>query len=260
MSTLLASGGVEKSKSSGLSKPAPPLSSSSKPEVDSRLYPAVIKLLDTVIQSLTQMRSLSIVDDNPDLASAVDARLSFTNGRKCIYLARCYSAVKKYAEALLLLQHATIHIRETLSNLALSESDLINSGTPYFPLSNNDVKDIESSVSSDSLHNKRDWFAYNGGSVGADPATHKKPLFFNIALNYVQLDMDRLHERAGKDKHSLEKTAPLNPPIQGKGEQASEKKVIPKAKAEQQVSEVAPTPVSQPGRGGLSSLLGGWWK
>jgi len=259
MSTLLSSGGVEKSKSSSLSKSSTPLSSSSEPEVDSRLYPAVVKLLDTVIQSLTQMRSLSIVDDNPDLASAVDARLSFTNGRRCIYLARCYSAVKKYAEALLLLQHATIHIRETLSNLALSESDLINSGTPsYFPLSNDDVKEIENSVSSDSLHNKRDWFAYNGGSVDADPATHKKPLFFNIALNYVQLDMDRLHERAGKDKQPTAKVAPTsNPLIQGNVEQATEKKVIPKAKAEQ---EVAPTPVSQPGRGGLSSLLGGWWK
>lgn len=57
--------------------------SSPKPEqVDSRLYPAIVKLLDTVLQSLNQMRTLSIVDDNPDLAGAVEARTSFTNARR----------------------------------------------------------------------------------------------------------------------------------------------------------------------------------
>lgn len=56
-----------------------------KPEqVDNRLYPAVVKLLDTVIQSLDQMRTLSIVDDSPDLASAVEARLTFTKARRYI--------------------------------------------------------------------------------------------------------------------------------------------------------------------------------
>lgn len=50
--------------------------------VDYRLYPAVVKLLDTVLQSLTQMRTLTIVDDHPDLASAVEARISFTNAQR----------------------------------------------------------------------------------------------------------------------------------------------------------------------------------
>jgi signal recognition particle subunit SRP68 len=61
------------------------ISSILKPEaqqVDGRLYPAVVKLLDTVLQSLNQMRSLSIVDESPDLASAVEARLSFSKGRR----------------------------------------------------------------------------------------------------------------------------------------------------------------------------------
>lgn len=51
-------------------------------KVDARLFPAVVKLLDTILQSLNQMRSLSIVDDSPDLASAVDARVSFTKARR----------------------------------------------------------------------------------------------------------------------------------------------------------------------------------
>ena len=61
----------------GPSKPKPV-----KEHVDGRLFPAVVKLLDTVIQSLTQMRTLSIVDDSPDLATAVDIRISFSKAKK----------------------------------------------------------------------------------------------------------------------------------------------------------------------------------
>jgi len=53
------------------------------------LYPAVVKLLDTAIQSLTQMRNLSIVDDSPDLASAVEARLTFTKAKRYTSPAVC---------------------------------------------------------------------------------------------------------------------------------------------------------------------------
>jgi signal recognition particle subunit SRP68 len=51
--------------------------------VDGRLYPAIVKLLDTVLQGLTQMRTLSIVDDSPDLALAVEGRISFTKAQRC---------------------------------------------------------------------------------------------------------------------------------------------------------------------------------
>jgi len=50
--------------------------------VDTRLYPAIVKLFDTILQSLNQMRTLSIVDESPDLAAAVDSRVSFTNARR----------------------------------------------------------------------------------------------------------------------------------------------------------------------------------
>ena len=63
-------------------QPRVPLSSLEKERVDGRLFPAVVKLLDTVLQNLTQMRTLSIVDESPDLASSVDARISFTKSRR----------------------------------------------------------------------------------------------------------------------------------------------------------------------------------
>jgi signal recognition particle subunit SRP68 len=167
--------------------------------------------------------------------------------------------VKKYGEALALLQHSTIHVREAVSSLSLSESDFINNGNAsFFPLNAEDIKEVESAITSDNLQLKRDWFAYNGGSVKADPTTYKKPLFFNIALNYVELDMDRLQQRAGKQPVP----APAAPSSSCKGPQARtesvpEKKPTPKAKAEEHVE---PTPEPKPqARGGLSNLLGGWW-
>lgn len=105
---------------------------------------------------------------------------------------------------------------------------------------------------SDSLQFKRDWFAYNGGSLKADPTTYKKPLFFNIALNYVELDMNRLQERTGKK--------PIAPPASSVAvskAKSEEKKLTSKAKVEEHV-EPTPQPPLQ-ARAGLSSLLGGWW-
>ena len=55
-------------------------------QVDDRLYPAVVKLLETVVQSLDHMHTLSIVGESPDLASAVEARLTFTRARRYLIL------------------------------------------------------------------------------------------------------------------------------------------------------------------------------
>lgn len=253
---LLVSVLLSTSKPSPLKKAAA-RSQKAKPEqVDSRLHPAVVKLLDTVLQSLDQMRTLTIVDDNPDLAAAVEARTSFTKARRCLFLARCYTPVKRYAEALTLIRHANIHVRETTSTLSLSASDPVASGTPaYYSLTTADVEDLDATLASDGLHLKREWFAHNGGAIdldGGDTKSHKKPLFFNIALNYVELDMDRLLLRAGKQ-----------PPPPAKAEQQEqvvvekEKKPLVKAKVEEVRAPTPEPPASS--RGGLSSLLGGWW-
>ncbi|KAG2109737.1 uncharacterized protein F5147DRAFT_150216 [Suillus discolor] len=215
-----------------------------KEHVDARLYPAVVKLLDTVIQGLAQMRNLSIVDESPDLAAAVEARLTFTKARRCSYLAHCYVAVKKYAEALSLIQHATIYLRETRSTLSIFSEDPISSASPaYYPLTSSDLDALESVITQDGLTIKNEWFAYNGGSIDADNKTYKKPLFFDIALNYVQLDMDRLLERAGKA------SAPPLVPVQA---------VPAKSRLEEVARPKTPEPQA-PAKGGLSSLLEGWW-
>ncbi|KZT68786.1 hypothetical protein DAEQUDRAFT_751133 [Daedalea quercina L-15889] len=220
-----------------------------KERVDARLYPAVVKLLDAIIQSLEQMRTLTIVDESPDLASAVEARQQFSKARRCRYLAQCYSPLKKYAEALTLTQHASIHLRSarsTLSILADSDSDPIT----FYPLLTADVDRLDTKVTEDSTEYKRDWFTFNGGSVDEEARKmFKKPLFFDIALNYVKLDIDRLQERAGKVVEKAPHQAAVAPVV--------EKKVTARAMEE---IERAPTPEpSTSSRSGLSSLLGGWW-
>lgn len=96
---------------------------------------------------------------------------------------------------------------------------------------------------------KREWFAYNGGAAGDERDPSKKPLFFDIALNYVQLDVDRLQERTGQRK-VLSRPAAKTP--------AQEQK-IGTAKAKVEEERVATPEPEQAPRGGLSSLLGGWW-
>ncbi|KAF8171710.1 hypothetical protein K438DRAFT_1612561 [Mycena galopus ATCC 62051] len=224
-------------------------SKKANPEVYNRLFPAVVKLLDTVLQSLNQMRALSVVDDSPDLASAVEARLMFTKARRCLFLARSYTPVKKYAEALVLIQHASIHVRETQSTLSLSDADPISAATSsYYPLSSEIVSELEGTLSSEGLQFKRDWFAFNGGSIDSTAKSDKKPLFFDIAVNYVALDMASLRARAGLEPVEDSQVA---------AQPAVEKWQAAKEDAEVESPETKATPAAT--RGGLSSLLGGWW-
>ncbi|EKM60486.1 uncharacterized protein PHACADRAFT_246467 [Phanerochaete carnosa HHB-10118-sp] len=239
--------------------------SASKQQVDSRLFPAVVKLLDTIIQSLTQMRALSIVDDSPDLATAVDARISFSKARRCQYLAKAYTASKKYAEAVALMQRATIHIRELQSALSLlpspSEDPISTSELPFYALESNSISQLQEQVDAESSKCKKDWFSYNGGDASGtvDRSTYKKPLFFDIALNYAELNMDRLTERAGK-KIAAPAPAIVAPvPQRAPSGPTETKSVASRAKVEEIQRPMTPEPSAAPTKGGLSSLLGGWW-
>jgi len=49
---------------------------------DPRIFPAVVKILDTVLQSLMQMRGLTIVDESPDVTSATEARIAFIKSKR----------------------------------------------------------------------------------------------------------------------------------------------------------------------------------
>ncbi|KAI0035271.1 hypothetical protein K488DRAFT_76737 [Vararia minispora EC-137] len=231
--------------------------SQKKEQVDSRLYPALVKLLDTVLQSLNQMRALSIVDDSPDLAMAVEARISYTNARRCLYLARCYTPVKRYAESLVLLQHAHLHLRQ--AHEALTDTPPTLAATTFYPLAPTDLAELGTTLDADAARAKADWFTHNGGRPHAAADGRAKPLFFDIALNYVQLDMNRLEERAGIARAPAKAAAAPSQKQQQKAhEEKAQEKKVQRAKVEEITRTATPEPAA-PARGGLGSLLGGWW-
>ena len=182
---------------------------------------------------------------------------------RCQYLAKAYIAAKKYAEALSLMQHASIHIRESQSALPLlpspDEDPISTSELPFYSLTSASLTELQEEVDADSLQCKKDWFSYNGGDAmgKVDRASYKKPLFFDIALNYVELDMDRLQERAGKKIAHPATVA--SPQPQKAVAQPEPKSVTSRAKVEEITRPMTPEPSTEPTKGGLSSLLGGWW-
>lgn len=201
--------------------------------------------------------------------------------------------MKRYAEALTLIQHGALHIREARQALSLlppspndeaQTEDPINSNDPqqpsFYTLTSSDVALLDDELSADSLQCKKDWFTFNGGQATSESTSnkaHKKPLFFDVALNYVQLDMERLQERAGnlptpaaadhsetprKATISGAKDVPVPQEQQRQVEAEKKTTLVGKTlKVEALERERAPTPEpgAQSARGGLGSLLGGWW-
>ncbi|EJD04471.1 uncharacterized protein FOMMEDRAFT_122270 [Fomitiporia mediterranea MF3/22] len=288
---------------------------------DARINPAIVKLLNTVVQTLEHMRSLNIVEDNPDLTNAVETRLEYTKARRCLYLARSYAAVKQYTQALVLCQQSQLYIRATSSFLSSSFPSPSSSSpsasartgsrvdpSTFYPLTQLLLTHLTQTLSTSSDSFKRAWFAYNGGEPtipksspsstnasenktakdqggkgkettkevkevkeGKEKKELKKPLFFDIALNYVQLDMDRLHSRAGMDspkenkenneKENKNKTQSKTSTAEKPAQTTTTTPVTTKAKMAESIDRPStPEPQSDASRrGGLSSLLGGWW-
>lgn len=175
---------------------------------------------------------------------------------RCFFLARCYAPLKRYAEALTLIQRSQLHLRE--ARLIVSTGDAEpTAATSFYPLAASECDKLDEEMSRVSSELKRDWFTFNGGSPTSDNDSYKKPLFFDIALNYVELDVDQLQRRAGKEP-------PQTPaPIQVLQPQPQlpqvQKGPTAKAKAEEIVRPATPEPKAETSRGGLSTLLGGWW-
>jgi signal recognition particle subunit SRP68 len=177
--------------------------------------------------------------------------------------------VKKYAEALSLMQHAFIHLREARSAHGLlpsPEDDPISSSDPlFYELSVEAIPALEQEINDESLKCKKDWFTYNGGDATGevDRQSYKKPLFFDIALNYAELNMERLQERAGKQTvHPPAAVASPQPQRATSDRSVTEqptKSATSRAKVEKIERPMTPEPSAPAAKGGLSTLLGGWW-
>lgn len=168
------------------------------------------------------------------------------------------------------MQHASIHLREARSAQSLlpssADDPITNSDPAFYTLSSADVDVLETELEKESLKCKKDWFGFNGGDATGtvDRQAYKKPLFFDIALNYAELNMDRLQERAGK-KVSQAPSAIVAPQSQratfetANVDQERAKSAVSRAKLEEIERPMTPEPTANAAKGGLGSLLGGWW-
>jgi len=157
---------------------------------------------------------------------------------------------------LTLVQQSQLHLREARS-IVLEGGPESTQAISFYPLAESDCDKLDGEISRVSSELKRDWFTFNGGSPTPDNESYKKPLFFDIALNYVELDVDRLQQRAGKEPPTTSTPVkilqPQPQPLQ------AQKGATVKAKAERITSPATPEPKTETSHGGLSSLLGGWW-
>jgi len=148
-----------------------------------------------------------------------------------------------------LIQRAKLYIRESSSILSPDEDPINNVGNGFFPLQKETISVLENTLSGDEALVKQDWFTFNGGAASPERDPTKKPLFFNVALNYVQLDIEKLQDRAGVKPAATAVKKVVEPKVPAQ---------VAKAKAEEISRPTTPEPTA-PARGGLSNLLGGWW-
>lgn len=146
---------------------------------------AVIKLYDTVLQSLGQARSLAIVEEKDGVRRAAEAAEAYFSATRCYHLARlhCVHPAPSYASAVQLLERSARNVK-TARN-ALKEGDLLEE---IVPLKAEEVDTLGEKVDALALAAKRALFAH----------TVTKPVFYDSAFNYVDLPMEDLLDLAGK--------------------------------------------------------------
>lgn len=63
---------------------------------DPRVNPAVVKIYDSILQSLNQMKALTVVDESPDIAAATEARTAYIRGARLVIYLSAISPSNKY--------------------------------------------------------------------------------------------------------------------------------------------------------------------
>ncbi|GAA6013571.1 hypothetical protein JCM10207_004778 [Rhodosporidiobolus poonsookiae] len=191
-----------------------------------KAYPGLVKVFDGVLLSLEAMRDLEVVEEDDELATAVEARIAYVRAERCKYLALAHALADDHPSALTLTQRAQLYSRQSrqtalsLPPSSPSDEDEPESETDFvahvLPLSSPapfDSLDTALAAQYDAL--SRAWLDANGGRVGADaleegmeglelegPKKEKvkgrKPAFYDVAFSYVTaFDMDAIARKAG---------------------------------------------------------------
>ncbi|EJT98886.1 hypothetical protein DACRYDRAFT_118202 [Dacryopinax primogenitus] len=226
------------SKTSGPAKDNTTKEQSTEP--DDRTCLAIIRNLDSVLQSLEQMRELAVVQESLVVGEGIEGRIAFTRAKRIEYLARLYGSQTQYAEALALLERGHFYLR-TLSP-SLSSTKPSPAELAFYPLPSLLIQTLTQGIEQLQLKLKKEWYA----------ATHKKPVFYDIAFNYIDQPLERIRARAGL---APEQSQQVTSPVAGaKGTKPAEVEKRQQVEHEEVKEEVKPQHPS-----GWSGYLGGWW-
>ena len=158
---------------------------------------AILKLYDTVLQSLSQLRSLAIVEEKDGVRMGIEGLEAYFHAIRNFDLARlhCIHPTPNYASAVQLLSRSSLLLRQ-------ARASLFNPGfetqEEVIRLSDAQVDTVSKQIDVLDLAAKRALFAEK----------MEKPVFFDTAFNYVDLPMDDLLVLAGrKEKAAAEPVA-----------------------------------------------------
>lgn len=148
---------------------------------------AVVKLYDTVLQSLGQLRDLAIVEEKDGVRAGVEGLEAYFHATKCATLTRlhCIHPTPSYASAVQLLTRASRSLQQAQALLVDPDFPIQE---PVLTLSPEALPQLESDLAKLDLAAKRALFAERV----------QKPVFFDTAFNYIELPLDELLVRAGK--------------------------------------------------------------
>ncbi|KAK8844612.1 hypothetical protein IAR55_006459 [Kwoniella newhampshirensis] len=155
----------------------------------------VIKLFDTVLQSLRQASGLSVVQEKEGVRGGVEGLEAYYHATKCYNLARlhCLHPAPSHGSAIQLLSAAALSIRQ-------AKSYLVEPATPLeeiiVTLTPSEIQSLEANIASLDSAAKRALFAEK----------IDKPVFFDMAFNYVDLPIEELEVQAGK-REKVEQSA-----------------------------------------------------
>ncbi|WVQ93952.1 hypothetical protein IAU59_001030 [Kwoniella sp. CBS 9459] len=149
----------------------------------------IVKLLDTVLQSLRGIAELSIVQEKEGVRIGVEGLEAYYHASKCLTLARlhCIHPTPSYGSAVSLLARATPSIHQARALLVSPPTPLEESIIDIPP---SQIEALEADIHSLDTAAKKGLFAANV----------EKPVFFDMAFNYIDIPFDELEVLAGKQK------------------------------------------------------------
>ncbi|CAG8464890.1 5137_t:CDS:10 [Funneliformis caledonium] len=91
-------------------------------------YQDIVKLYDNILQSLSEINDLFVVQNDVNLSREIDAKIWYFKAWRTLFVALAYSAINKEWEAILLYERAreyNAQARASLSQLILDKDDIL---------------------------------------------------------------------------------------------------------------------------------------